>query len=130
MEWTPDEIAEMKAWWVAGQSATTVAASWNEVHPDNPITRNTILGLAHREEWERPKPDTRKRLPDLCEGECKWPFDGPRCEETGLSFLFCAEPAAPGRPYCRHHMMQSSSGIPERPQRSASRRFAEAVNRR
>ena len=48
-----------------------------------------------------PPPKTNPTLFDLKPGECKWPV---RSEgERGDLHFFCADPRAPGSPYCKEH---------------------------
>jgi hypothetical protein len=42
-------------------------------------------------------------LVDLARNDCRWPFG------DGISAGFCGHPAAPGRPYCRHHLERSTA---------------------
>ena len=56
----------------------------------------------------------RKTLMDLERCDCRWPIGEPRQPD----FHFCAEPQAPGRPYCaRHWDMAFQQPRPRHPQR-------------
>jgi len=113
MEWTEARVAQLKALWEEGRSASQIA----EILGD--VTRNAVIGKAHRLGLKaRPSPIRRqpsaattapraRRVPTptiakatrVTDRQCHWPIGHPR--EPG--FHFCGEPAIAERPYCAHH---------------------------
>jgi hypothetical protein len=53
-----------------------------------------------------------KSIIDLKPDECKFSVATIYTEGGGEQFLFCAEPAVSGRPYCEAHVRDAYTGIP------------------
>ena len=79
------------------------------------ITKNTLIGLAHRNDWPLRRavaaPSRPRPTPHFDTKGCAWPHGDP----VSAEFRFCNERIHPGRPYCRPHCEKAYIGFnPER----------------
>lgn len=109
--WTQDAIAEARRLWDEGNSAGEIARALSE-QARVKITRNAVLGLAHRQNFPaRPSPIGKRpdgsppqpARPPVCRREretCRFPLS------DGAPWLFCEAATVPGAPapYCAHHL--------------------------
>ncbi len=117
MNWTDERIGDLRRLWAQGLSASQIAKRLG-----NEITRNAVIGKAHRlglasrpspiqgEPRPRaaappPPPPRPAAAPAAASAarhkgpSCQWPIGDPSSQE----FAFCGEPSEPGRPYCAKH---------------------------
>ena len=96
--WTDDVVARLTDLRNQGKSASEIAKALN-----NGITRNAVIGKAHRLGLKsRPSPivrDAAATILTLNDRMCKWPVGHPG--EAG--FHFCGKKAQGGAPYCYDH---------------------------
>jgi GcrA cell cycle regulator len=99
-DWTPERIATLIALW--NEELTT-----SEIGRRLGITKNAVIGKVHRLGLTQRRP-TLKDEPELADvvrldalgaNMCSWPIGNP----GDRNFHFCAEPSAPGKPYCATH---------------------------
>ncbi|MBI1779129.1 MAG: global cell cycle regulator GcrA-like protein [Proteobacteria bacterium] len=97
MDWSEERVAELKRLWATGLSARQIAEQLGGV------TRNAVIGKAHRLGLSQPSPTRMKprtaSAPIFAERGCRWPIGHPG--ENG--FHFCGQPSDAGRPYCIEH---------------------------
>ena len=129
MAWTDERIAQLKAGWEGGMTASQIAEQLGEG-----VTRNAVIGKAHRLGLEAlaappvapppnsppaavaatlaPRPIVAKKpvrtgkaarttLLDLNEKICKWPLGHP----GDADFHFCGKASQAGFPYCTEHCL-------------------------
>ena len=98
MEWSEERVQQLKDMWSKGMTARQIAESLGEG-----VTRNAVIGKAHRIGLSQPSPAKIKPKPAMVamvsDRGCRWPIGHPG--ESG--FHFCGSQAAPGRPYCTSH---------------------------
>ena len=99
-DWTPERIATLIALW--NEELTT-----SEIGRRLGITKNAVIGKVHRLGLTQRRPTLKDepeaadvvRLDALGANMCSWPVGNP----GEANFHFCAEPSAPGKPYCARH---------------------------
>ena len=99
-DWTPERIATLIALW--NEELTT-----SEIGRRLGITKNAVIGKVHRLGLTQRRPTLKDepeaadvvRLEALGANMCSWPVGNP----GEPNFHFCAEPSAPGKPYCATH---------------------------
>lgn len=100
--WDDNKVAILQQLWNEGKSASEIARTLGE-----PITRNAVIGKAHRLGLQsRPSPvirDTRATILTLNDRMCKWPFGHP----GEASFHFCGKKSGPNTSYCGEHTEQA-----------------------
>jgi GcrA cell cycle regulator len=98
VEWSDERVQQLKDMWAKGLSARQIAESLG-----SGVTRNAVIGKAHRIGLSQPSPAKIKPKPAMVamvsDRGCRWPIGHPG--ETG--FHFCGSQASPGRPYCNSH---------------------------
>jgi GcrA cell cycle regulator len=97
MDWTEERASQLKELWAQGLSARQIADQLGGV------TRNAVIGKAHRLGLSQPSPAKIKAkptaIPTVADRGCRWPIGHPG--ET--AFRFCGAPAETGKPYCTEH---------------------------
>lgn len=102
--WPPEMIEQLREWWDAGHSAAVITQKFAEIWPERLLTRNMVIGKAHRLRLaRRPSPIKHKRKPAadvIAKGHtCMWPIGDPKEKD----FRFCGAGALPDKPYCAEH---------------------------
>ena len=98
--WNEQNIEKLKELWKQGLTARQISDELK-----GGITRNAVIGKAHRLGLSVPRPRVEPLAPPNLiadnPGEqcCQWPQGHPR--EHG--FHFCGAPILPGHPYCAKH---------------------------
>lgn len=46
--WTTERIVKLEELWIQGVSCSIIADALNNHNPEGPITRNAVIGKAHR----------------------------------------------------------------------------------
>lgn len=71
------------------------------------ITKNAVIGHAHRRGWERRRKDPPRppayKPPVVEHKQCRWPMGDP----GHLDFHFCGREQLPHLPYCEEHYFRS-----------------------
>ena len=102
MEWSDERVQQLKDMWAQGASARHIAETLG-----GGVTRNAVIGKAHRIGLSQPSPAKVKVKPAVVamvsDRGCRWPIGHPG--ESG--FHFCGSQAEVGRPYCRSHCAQA-----------------------
>jgi GcrA cell cycle regulator len=104
--YTVAQLSEMKRLWQAGASSRDIIARFPELE----LTRNAVLGLAHRKGWgsngngpaasrARPQKGPQKDAPVPPARTCQYPHGDPK--DPG--FRFCGKRAKTGKSYCEEH---------------------------
>lgn len=103
--YTVAQLTEMKRLWQAGASSREICARFPELE----LTRNAVVGLAHRKGWrsgraERPATSSPRKGPQQGAAAktartCQFPHGDPKSPD----FRFCGKPAKTGKPYCAEH---------------------------
>ena len=103
----------MSRLWAEGFTARAIAERL-----DNSVTRNAVIGKAHRLNLQRgkmvlrkgPEPESAifeaKLLPHTADVEpwmCRWPTDEPGKHKLHI----CGKTVQPGRPYCAEHCTEA-----------------------
>jgi GcrA cell cycle regulator len=99
-DWTPERIATLIALWNEDLSTSEIGRRLG-------ITKNAVIGKVHRLGLPQRRPSLKDepeaadvvRLDALGANMCSWPVGNP----GEANFHFCAEPSAPGKPYCPKH---------------------------
>ncbi len=113
MRWSPERVETLSRLWAEGLTARAIAERL-----DNSVTRNAVIGKAHRLNLQRgkmvprkdPEPEPvvidAKLLPRTAGVEpwmCRWPIDEPGKHKLHI----CGKTAQPGRPYCAEHCTEA-----------------------
>ena len=101
MTWTDERVDVLKQLWDEGKTASQIASVLG-------ITRNAVIGKAHRIGVSRRPSPIKRRKPgvtilELTDRMCKWPIGDPRDND----FRFCGKQSANGLPYCQDHCLQA-----------------------
>ena len=120
--WTPEREERLRELWAAGKTATEIAAAIGD-----PVTRNAVIGKAHRlglegrdspirREPQIGRTDEAGRRRDILLGDVD--RDGCRFA-TGAHerlHLFCNAPSIPGQSWCEEHRARvfDRAGMSER----------------
>jgi GcrA cell cycle regulator len=101
MTWTDERVDVLKQLWSEGKTASQIASVLG-------ITRNAVIGKAHRIGVSRRPSPIKRRKPgatilELTDRMCKWPIGDPRDSD----FRFCGKQTANGLPYCHDHCSQA-----------------------
>lgn len=129
---TDEKVKLLKELWMAGLSASQIAAELGDV------TRNAVIGKVHRlglssrtsksadqsihlKRLRKKIPITSKApsdkhrlsLLELNERTCHWPVGDPSSPE----FFFCGAKTLAGIPYCAHHARLALTPVSDRPHR-------------
>lgn len=110
MQWTPERVEILSRLWAEGLSARQIAEKLG-----GGVTRNAVIGKAHRLNLQRgaPQPEYVPEPPppiieepkfdpppDMKPWMCRWPTD-----DAGRHGLhICGKTVQPGRPYCAEHI--------------------------
>ncbi|MBV6632682.1 MAG: global cell cycle regulator GcrA-like protein [Alphaproteobacteria bacterium] len=113
MTWTDERVDVLRQLWDEGKTASQIASVLG-------ITRNAVIGKAHRIGVSRRPSPIKRRKPgatilELTDRMCKWPIGDPRDPD----FRFCGKQTSNGLPYCETHCQQAY-------QQPSSRRRAQA----
>lgn len=113
MRWSPERVETLSRLWAEGLTARAIAEQL-----DNSVTRNAVIGKAHRLNLQRGKLVSRKEpepepvvfdarlLPHPVGVEpwmCRWPIDEPGKHKLHI----CGKTVQPGRPYCAEHCTEA-----------------------
>ena len=121
MSWTDERVDVLKQLWDEGKTASQIAAVLG-------ITRNAVIGKAHRIGVSRRPSPIKRRKPgatilELTDRMCKWPIGDPRDSD----FRFCGKPTKNGLPYCEDHCLQAYQQ-PSSRRRAPSDKVAKEAN--
>ena len=96
-QWTDERVNLLKSLWKQGYTARKIAEKLG-----GGVTRNAVIGKAHRMGLSAKPQPTKRRLapsPGTIDRSCQWPIGDP----GDRNFKLCGEKAMTGKPYCQFH---------------------------